>query len=160
MPYAVLLGMLEGYKKEIHCRYANVLGLWTDVYITTIKTPEEAYAKMIDKEEEKSDPISQLLGRITDVNYCYRVNRATGTKLDRNGNPAEFYRYQISGEEYRKLTMRKDITATDEIEGKALEEYLSKYAQAGDRIQAYSKVVSENPRLRAFALSSSESSGS
>ena len=150
----------KGYKKEIHCRYANVLGLWTDVYITTIKTPEEAYAKMIDKEEEKSDPISQLLGRITDVNYCYRVNRATGTKLDRNGNPAEFYRYQISGEEYRKLTMRKDITATDEIEGKALEEYLSKYAQAGDRIQAYSKVVSENPRLRAFALSSSESSGS
>ncbi len=37
---------------------------------------------MIDKEEEKTDPISQLLGRITDVNYCYRVNRATGTKLD------------------------------------------------------------------------------
>ena len=38
---------------------------------------------MIDKEEEeKTDPISQPPGRITDVNYCYRVNWATGTKLD------------------------------------------------------------------------------
>ncbi len=157
LPYAVLLGMLEGYKKEIHCRYANVLGLWTDVYITTIKTPEEAYAKMIDKEEEKTDPISQLLGRITDVNYCYRVNRATGTKLDRNGNPAEFYRYQITGEEYRELTMRTYITATDEIERRALDDFLSRYAQAGDEIKAHAKVVRENPRTRELVFVSSGS---
>ena len=112
---------------------------------------------MIDKEEEKTDPISQLLGRITDVNYCYRVNRATGTKLDRNGNPAEFYRYQITGEEYRELTMRTYITATDEIERRALDDFLSWYAQAGDEIKAHAKVVRENPRTRELVFVSSGS---
>ena len=90
LQYAVLLGILEGYKKELPARYSNVLGLWNEVHITTIKTPEQVYAKMIDSAEADEDPISQLLGRIADITYCYKVNRVSGTKKDRNGNPAEF----------------------------------------------------------------------
>ena len=138
LPYATLLSILEGYKKEFHCRYANVIGLWTEVYITTVKTPEEAYAKMIDKEDTATDPISQLLGRIKDVTYCYRVNRATGTKTDRDGNPAEFYRFTMKGQVYREMKesdgMRSKIEQIKEV---AKIQYQSTLIQEGDRVDAF-----------------------
>ena len=39
--------------------------------------------------------------------------------------------------------MRTYITATDEIERRALDDFLSRYAQAGDEIKAHAKVVRE-----------------
>lgn len=136
LPYAVLLGMLEGYKKEIHCRYANVLGLWTEVYITTIKTPEEVYAKMIDKEEADTDPIGQLLGRIRDVSYCYRVNRPDGTKKDRDGEPAEFFRHTITGRDYRELKPGV-YSKVEQIKNAAELEYRALYCKLGDKVDAF-----------------------
>lgn len=136
LPYAVLLGMLEGYKKEIHCRYANVLGLWTEVYITTIKTPEEVYAKMIDKEEADTDPIGQLLGRIKDVSYCYRVNRPDGTKKDRDGEPAEFFRHTITGRDYRELKPGV-YSKVEQIKNAAESEYKALHCKLGDRVDAF-----------------------
>lgn len=138
LPYSVVLSLLEGYKKEVHCRYANVLGLWTEVYITTIKTPEEVYAKMIDKEETESDPISQLLGRIQDVSYCYRVNREDGTKKDRDGKAAEFFRFTITGETYRALKFDKEKgDKMEQIIEAARLHYEVHYAKTGDTVEAF-----------------------
>ena len=138
LQYAVLLGILEGYKKELPARYSNVLGLWNEVHITTIKTPEQVYAKMIDSAEADEDPISQLLGRIADITYCYKVNRTSGTKKDRNGNPAEFYRCTIPGEMYRNLKFDKEMgDKIDQLKQAAKVEYLMKYYQPGDIVEAF-----------------------
>ncbi len=149
LPYSTVLSMLEGYKKEMHCRYANVLGLWTDVYITTIKTPEQVYAKMIDKEESNSDPISQLLGRIKDISYCYRVNRSDGTKTDRNGKPAEFYRFTMKGEDYQGIKeTRESGSKVEQIRLAAKLHYEIKHAKPGDTVEAFGirpKVKPESP---------------
>ncbi len=138
LPYATVLSMLEGYKKEVHCRYANVMGLWTDVYITTIKTPEQVYAKMIDKEEADTDPIGQLLGRIKYFSYCYRVNRPDGAKKDRDGYPADFYRFTITGENYRNM---KDSftegTKIQQIQKAARRDYLDNYARPDDTVESF-----------------------
>lgn len=101
--FAELLSMLEGYKKEVAARYANVLALWNEVYITTVASPEEAYKQMIGRAETDNEPIAQLLSRLTDVSYCYRVNRPNGTKKDRENEPCDFYRFTVSGREYREL---------------------------------------------------------
>ena len=136
IPYAVLLGMLEGYKKEMHARYANVIGLWDEVYISTIKTPEEVYAKMMEKEDSETDPISQLLGRLTDVSYCYRVNRPTGTKRDRDGNPAEFYRYTCT--DYKGLELKHSgDTRLKRLKGLAKRDYLDNHREEGDTVEAF-----------------------
>lgn len=136
IPYAVLLGMLEGYKKEMHARYANVIGLWDEVYISTIKTPEEVYAKMMEKEDTETDPISQLLGRITDISYCYRVNRPTGTKTDRDGNPAEFYRYTCT--DYKGLELKHSgDTRLKRLKGLAKRDYLDNHREEGDTVEAF-----------------------
>ena len=136
IPYAVLLGMLEGYKKEMHARYANVIGLWDEVYISTIKTPEEVYAKMMEKEDSETDPISQLLGRLTDVSYCYRVNRPTGTKRDRDGNPAEFYRYTCT--DYKGLEFKHSGDARlKRLKGLAKRDYLDNHREEGDTVEAF-----------------------
>lgn len=138
LPYSVVLSLLEGYRKEIHCRYANVVGLWTEIYITTIKTPEEVYAKMISADEENTDPISQLLGRIKEFSYCYRVNRPDGTKKDRDGKAAEFFRFTISGEQYRTLKYRlEDGDKMDEIKRIARMHYEVNYAKTGDIVEAF-----------------------
>lgn len=138
LQYAVLLGILEGYKKELPARYNNVLGLWNEVHITTIKTPEQVYAKMIDSAEADEDPISQLLGRITDITYCYKVNRASGTKKDRNGNPAEFYRCTIPGEMYRNSKYDRIMgDKIDQLKEAAKMEYMTKYYQPGDSVEAF-----------------------
>lgn len=136
LTYSTLLGMLEGYKKEMHARYANVVGLWTEVYITTVKSPEQVYAKMIENEDSETDPISQLLGRLTDVSYCYRVNRPDGTKRDRDGNPAEFYRYACA--DYKGLELKHSgDTRLKRLKGLARRDYLDHYRKDEDAVEAF-----------------------
>lgn len=137
LQYSVLLDVTEGYRKQVHCRNANALSLWNEVYITTIKTPEQVYTKMIDKEEADKDPISQLLGRITDISYCYKVNRADGTKTDRDGEPCEFYRYTITGKLYRELKATKEENRVEKVKKGALIEYMVKYQRPGDRVESF-----------------------
>lgn len=136
MSYSVLLDVTEGYKKQVHCRNANVWSLWSEVYITTIKTPEEVYAKMIDKEEASTDPIGQLLGRIKDISYCYKVNRLAGTKKDRDGEPAEFFRYTINGRDYRELKPGV-YSKVEQMKCAAEFEYRTLHYQPGDTVDAF-----------------------
>jgi hypothetical protein len=71
LKYQVLLNMLEGYKMQIHCRYANAYALWTTVHITSIYPPEKAYELMVTGDVE-IDTIEQLLCRITTIVYHWR----------------------------------------------------------------------------------------
>lgn len=71
MTYAILLGMLEGLKKQIHCRYANALSLWKEVHITSIYPPEECYERMVPKDQRQRDSLEQLMRRINTIVYHY-----------------------------------------------------------------------------------------
>ena len=86
---------------------------------------------MIDSSEQDDDPISQLMGRITDLTYCYRVNRESGTKKDRNRQPCEFYRTTIPKNVYKDL--KGNIK---EIEKYVRADYMLKHYQPGDICEA------------------------
>lgn len=70
--YQTLLDYLEGYKKQIHCRYANGYALWTEVHITSIYPPEEVYDLMMHNINRKRDSIDQLIKRIDTIIYHYK----------------------------------------------------------------------------------------
>lgn len=70
--YAKLLILLDKYRVPIHARYVNVESLWTEVYITSIYGIEELYQIMVPPALRYRDTFEQLLGRITDVTYCWR----------------------------------------------------------------------------------------
>ena len=71
--YAKLLILLDKYRVPIHARYVNVESLWTEVYITSIYGIEELYQIMVPPALRYRDTLEQLLGRITDVTYCWRT---------------------------------------------------------------------------------------
>lgn len=73
-PYQVMLSMLDGYKSQMHARYANVRALWSEVHITSIFGPEEAYAKMVKPKDRDRDSLQQLLRRIDKLVYHYTEN--------------------------------------------------------------------------------------
>ena len=73
LKYSTLLNMLDGYKTQIHCRYANVYALWTEVHITSVLPPEMVYRRMV-AENQDVDTIQQLLRRLTYVDFHYKEN--------------------------------------------------------------------------------------
>lgn len=70
--FSDLLGYLEGYKKQIHCRYANALALWTEVHIASIYPPETLYDSMVPIDYRDTDEYEQLRRRITYIVYHYK----------------------------------------------------------------------------------------
>lgn len=76
MRFQALLNYLDGYKIQIHCRYANAMALWNTVHITSIYPPDEVYQFMIDAEgrDKQRDRIQQLLRRINTIVYHYKEN--------------------------------------------------------------------------------------
>jgi len=71
--FNILLGMLEGYKKQAHARYTNIYMLWDEVHITSVLPPEEVYKNMV-TENRALDNIEQLKRRINSVMYHYKEN--------------------------------------------------------------------------------------
>ena len=69
--YSTLLNMLDGYRTQIHCRYANVYALWTEVHITSVLPPEAVYHRIV-TEHQDMDTIQQLLRRLDEIHYHYR----------------------------------------------------------------------------------------
>jgi len=94
-PYQVLLNMLEGYRVQIHCRYANAYSLWTTVHITSIYPPENAYKFMVEVENQKDDTVKQLLRRISYVVYHWKEG-------------LEYKSFQMSGTEYKSYEQLKE----------------------------------------------------
>ena len=69
--FSFFLSLLHGYKAQSHARYTNIIGLWTEVHITSVLPPEKVYSRMV-TENEDLDTIQQLLRRITTVSYHYK----------------------------------------------------------------------------------------
>lgn len=90
--YSTLLAMLQGYKQQFHARYSNITGLWTEVHITSVLPPELVYSNMV-SEHKELDTISQLLRRLTEVVYHYKV----GNEYKTYREPIETYK------DYRSL---------------------------------------------------------
>lgn len=98
--FSKLLTYLDVYKTQIHCRYANGYALWTEVHITSVYPPEEAYNFMVDDSQKTRDKIDQLLRRITAVVYHYIEN-------------GEFKTFTQSGRDYIDYATLKLSTKAD-----------------------------------------------
>lgn len=92
--FQVLLNLLDSYKVQLHCRYANVFALWNEVHISSIFPPEEAYNFMVDADTRKDDPIEQLLRRINTVVYHYKKGE-------------EYATYSMPAQEYKNYEQLK-----------------------------------------------------
>ena len=73
LPHSFLLMILDRYRCDIHCRYANASALWTEVHVSTIFPVEKLYSKMVDDSEYNLDPIQQLKRRVSEYVYHYKV---------------------------------------------------------------------------------------
>ena len=71
MKYSLFLGMLQGYKQQMHARYTNIIPLWEEVHITSVLPPELVYVKMVD-ENKQLDTMEQLRRRVDFVVYHYK----------------------------------------------------------------------------------------
>jgi len=69
--FSFLLSILHGYKSQSHARYTNIVGLWTEVHITSVLPPEKVYKRMVTDNEEL-DSVQQLMRRITTISYHYK----------------------------------------------------------------------------------------
>ena len=69
--YQKLLVLIDKYKTSVQARYANIMSLWTQVYIASIYPPEQLYALMVPSTRRYIDSYSQFLRRITDITYHY-----------------------------------------------------------------------------------------
>lgn len=87
LPFELLLTIMQGYRTQIHCRYANCFALWNEVHITSIFCPEDIYNEMVRRESQSKDTIKQLLRRIS--MYVYHYTDGDGYKV-----------YELSGERY------------------------------------------------------------
>lgn len=87
--FSVLLGLLDKYRVQVHCRYSNVCSLWSEVHITSVLAPEDAYRFMVSDDVRDKDKVEQLLRRIYRVVYHYK-------------DGALFYEKEMSVDEYKK----------------------------------------------------------
>jgi hypothetical protein len=91
MRFGELLNYLDGYKIQIHCRYANAFALWSEVHITSIYAPDEVYEFMVDSNNRNRDRVQQLLRRIDKIIYHY---------IDHG----EYKQYELPASEYINYT--------------------------------------------------------
>lgn len=70
--YSSLLVMLDHYKSPIHARYSNVLALWDEVHITSVKSPDMVYENLISSEDRSIDTFEQLKRRINFIIYHWK----------------------------------------------------------------------------------------
>ena len=98
--YQTLLDYLEGYKKQIHCRYANIYALWTEVHIASIYPPDEIYDLMTQNTNRRRDSIDQLMKRIDTIIYHYK-------------NGEEYCQYKMPAHEYTNYDDLKQRAISD-----------------------------------------------
>ena len=70
--FSTLLSMLDVYKAQIHCRYTNIIGLWSKVFITSPFPPEQVYKKLVSIEDRENDSMKQLFRRIHTIVYHWK----------------------------------------------------------------------------------------
>lgn len=97
--YEILLQITQGYKAHIHCRYQNGTALWSDVHITSILPPEKLYENIVPLDRRSDDGIEQLMRRITDISYHYKIGE-------------EYKTFTIPGSEYKNYEALKNRAAS------------------------------------------------
>ena len=97
--YSFFLNLLDKYMYEFHSRYSNIVGLWTQVHITSILSPESIYQKMV--RDSQLDPVEQLKRRITKIVYHWKQGE-------------EYKTYEMPMAEYRSLDdLRRKATGEE-----------------------------------------------
>lgn len=71
LPFNTLLSLLQGYKTQLRCRYANSVALWNEVHIASIYPPEEIFESLVPGDHRHTDTLKQLLWRINTYVYHY-----------------------------------------------------------------------------------------
>jgi hypothetical protein len=101
LPYNQLLIILDRYRSQVAARYANVVGLWTEVHITSVFPPERVYEKMVDDQKD-IDTLTQLMRRISFMVYHW----VEGDEFKQFEIPASEYH------DYRGLRIRATTPPT------------------------------------------------
>lgn len=78
--YADMLRILDGYKVTLSARYANVVGIWREVHISSIFHPKAIYWKMVEETDIRVDVEEQFLRRITLIRYHYKTEEGGQTQ--------------------------------------------------------------------------------
>ena len=102
-----LLRILDVYKATFQARYANVVGLWNEVHITSIYHPIAVYNRMINHSDRTVDVVEQLLRRITCIMYHYVVNIDGKKEYKMMGFPssAKISEMQVQIEQFEKMRL-------------------------------------------------------
>lgn len=108
LPFEFLLTITQGYRTQIHARYANVYSLWDEIDINSIYAPEDIYDSMVSISERDKDPIKQLLRRITKYVYHYKLDD-------------EYRTFELDGKLYTNYSELKKLVAEVIKEEKANE---------------------------------------
>lgn len=77
-----LLGMLDGYKRQMPARYKNVFAAWEQVEIATVIPPEDLFKGM--RRGGKADTFEQLKRRLDTVVYHFKDTRYEGVGMYRS----------------------------------------------------------------------------
>jgi len=97
LKYEQMLSLTGGYKQQIYARYANVVGLWNEIHITSIFPPEVLYQSMV-QNYRTIDTYKQLSRRISIVVYHY---------LSENG---EYCSHEMPMSEYENHEQQKKLS--------------------------------------------------
>ena len=87
---------------------ANRYTLWNEVYLASIFSIEDLYKNMVPEQLRAKDSIDQLLRRITDITYCYKI----GNTFKRFTVPASEYN---SYAELQNRATERDDTQIEEV---------------------------------------------
>lgn len=77
--FGKLLTILDCYRAQTHARYANIIGLWSMVHITSVYPPETVYGEMVQWSKREVDNIDQLKRRIDAIIYHYTSKNEDGS---------------------------------------------------------------------------------
>lgn len=79
--YAEFLKVTDRYPQQMHARYSNVFALWEEIHITSIFSPKEVYYIMVPEEKRTADSVDQMMRRIDNVIYHFKVTTEEGKTL-------------------------------------------------------------------------------
>lgn len=110
LPFEFLLTITQGYRTQIHCRYANVYSLWDAIEVNSIYPPEDIYDSIVSISERDKDPIKQLLRRITKYVYHYKLDN-------------EYRTFELDGKLYTNYSELKKLV-TEAIKEEKVDEHI------------------------------------
>ncbi|MEW4354609.1 replication protein RepA [Streptococcus pneumoniae] len=81
LPYAEFLKVTDRYLQQMHARYSNIFTLWEEIHITSIFSPKQIYNIMVPENKRTADSEEQMMRRINEVVYHFKVTTEDGEPL-------------------------------------------------------------------------------